>query len=49
MENPFKKTAEKVKNEEIAEDKLQEEAETAEDSSDNKETAFSNSSTFTDL
>ncbi len=39
MENPFKKTAEKVKNEEIAEDKLQEETETAEDSSDNKETA----------
>lgn len=39
MENPFKKTAEKVMNEEIAEDKLQEEAETAEDSSDNKETA----------
>lgn len=39
MENPFKKTAEKVMNEEIAEDKFQEEAETAEDSSDNKETA----------
>ena len=39
MENPFKKTAEKVKNEEITEDKLQEETETAEDSSDNKETA----------